>query len=152
MCVYAVTISLFPGAFADQVPRLGDWYFILLTLLFNAADLTGKMLPALPAVGRSIPASTTLLALAIARALFVPALIFAARAGSAPTAATLVALVSAALGVSNGYVTAGCFIKASEGLTGRDAEDAGTVAVLALVVGLITGSALSFLFLLRGGK
>ena len=146
VCVYAATISLFPGAFVDQVPRFGDWFFVLIVLLFNGADFMGKMVPAIPAVARTLPAPKTLLCLAVARAAFVPALIFAARAPNATTAAVGVAIVCTLLGVTNGYVTAGCYIKASEGLRGRDAEDAGTVAVIALISGLIVGSALSFLF------
>ena len=147
VAIYAVTIALFPGAFADQATRLGDWYFILVSLLFNAADLTGKMIPAIPWVAARTPQPKTLLVLALARAGFVPALIFAARTTSTTTAAAGVAVVSGALGVTNGYVTASCFMRASAGLHGRDAEDAGTVAVLALVIGLCVGSALSFLFL-----
>lgn len=146
--VYAVTISLFPGAFVDQVPRFGDWYFLCLVLLFNGADFFGKMVPAVPWVARTLPAPKTLLALALARTAFVPALIFSARIPSTTAAAAMVATVSTLLGVTNGYVTTGCFIKSSEGLYGRDAEDAGTVAVIALIAGLIAGSALSFLFLI----
>ena len=146
LCVYAVTISLFPGAFVDQVLRFGDWFFVLIVLLFNGADFVGKMMPAIPCVARALPNPKTLLGLAVARAAFVPALIFAARVPNPNSAAVGVAIVCTLLGVTNGYVTAGCYIKASEGLRGRDAEDAGTVAVIALISGLIVGSALSFLF------
>lgn len=148
--IYGVTISLFPAAFSDvQVDKSG-WFFVGVAAMFNVCDLIGKSLPAFKVIAeRGIPRPKRILFFACCRVVFVPALIFSARAPSTAAAAGLVSAVSALLGLSNGYLTVCAFMTASAGLHGRDAEDAGTATVFALIAGLVVGSAASFLFLLK---
>lgn len=79
-----------------QSDVLGDWYPIFLITLFNVCDLTGKCVP----FGSLAPRPRVLLAASVSRAVFVPAFYLAGRyAGSW---VWLMALLTAALGVSNG--------------------------------------------------
>lgn len=150
IAIYGVTISLFPAAFSDvQVDNSSGWFFVGVAALFNFADLLGKSLPAFGAIGKRIPSPMTILGLSLLRVVFVPALIFSARARSKAATAGLVAVVSTLLGLTNGYLTVCAFIASSAGLYGKDAEDAGTAAVFALVAGLVVGSGASFLFLIK---
>ena len=153
VAIYGVTIALFPAAFSDvDVGENGSrgWFFVGVAALFNVADLVGKSLPAFKLVAaKGIPRPKAILLYSCCRVAFVPALIFAARAAPQAAAAGLVSAVSALLGLSNGYLTVCAFMTASEGLHGRDAEDAGTATVFALVAGLVVGSAASFLFLIK---
>lgn len=150
VAIYGVTISLFPAAFSDvQVDGGSGWFFVAVAALFNFADLLGKSVPAMGSLGSRIPRPMTILGLSLSRVLFVPALVFSARARTKLATAGLVSVVSFLLGVSNGYLTVCSFIASSAGLYGRDAEDAGTAAVFALVAGLVVGSGASFLFLIK---
>ena len=149
--IYGVTISLFPAAFSDvNIDGGSGWFFVGVAALFNVCDLIGKSLPAFAVIAKiAIPRPKMILFYSCCRVVFVPALIFAAKATPQATTAGLVSAVSALLGLSNGYLTVCAFMTASEGLHGRDAEDAGTATVFALVAGLVVGSAASFLFLLK---
>ena len=67
-------------------------YPVILILLYNLGDFTGKMTPVIvPAATVSAPAP--ILACAAARLAFVPAYFFAARAGIAPAMMVLTALL-----------------------------------------------------------
>lgn len=149
--IYGVTISLFPAAFSDvDVDGGSGWFFVGVAALFNVCDLIGKSLPAFRIIAqKGIPRPKTILFYSCCRVAFIPALIFSAKASSKTAAAGLVSTVSALLGLTNGFLTVCAFMTASEGLYGRDAEDAGTATVFALVAGLVVGSAASFLFLLK---
>ena len=150
VAIYGVTISLFPAAFSDIEVDEAGWFFVGVAAMFNVCDLVGKSLPAFRVIAeRGIPRPKAILLFSCCRVAFVPALIFSARARPTAAAAGLVSAVSALLGLSNGYLTVCAFMTASAGLHGRDAEDAGTATVFALVAGLVVGSAASFLFLLK---
>ena len=149
--IYGVTIALFPAAFSDLEDKSG-WFFIGVAALFNLCDLIGKTLPAFKIIAKKgVPRPKMILFYSCCRVVFIPALIFSAKAGGGSTAAAagLVSVVSALLGLTNGFLTVSAFMTASDGLHGRDAEDAGTATVFALVAGLVAGSAASFLFLLK---
>lgn len=150
LAIYGVTISLFPAAFSDvEIDKTG-WFFVGVAALFNVCDLIGKSLPAFTLVAqKGIPRPKAILFYSCCRVAFIPALIFSAKASSKAATAGLVSTVSALLGLTNGFLTVCAFMTASEGLYGRDAEDAGTATVFALVAGLVLGSAASFLFLLK---
>ena len=148
--IYGVTISLFPAAFSDVRVDPSGWFFVLVAALFNFCDLVGKSLPAFRVIAeRGIPRPKAILFYSCCRVAFIPALIFSAKASSKTVAAGLVSAVSALLGLTNGFLTVCGLMTASEGLYGRDAEDAGTATVFALVAGLVVGSGASFLFLLK---
>ena len=150
LVIYSVTISLFPAAFSDIEIDGSGWFFVGVAAMFNVCDLIGKSLPVFKAVAeRGILRPKMILFYSCCRVVFIPALIFSARVSSKAAAAGLVSTVSALLGLTNGFLTVCAYITASEGLHGRDAEDAGTATVFALVGGLVVGSAASFFFLLK---
>ena len=145
--IYTVTLSIFPGVIIDVFLRnkLSSWYPIIVIFGFNVADFMGKTAPGVAWVAARTPGRVALMVAALARVLFIPALIGIKHV---PHSGAVVAVLIFALGLSNGYVSACSQMRAVDGLYGRDAEDAGTAGVLALVVGLCAGSALSFLWLL----
>jgi equilibrative nucleoside transporter 1/2/3 len=147
--VYVVTLSIFPGVLVDvglglRAPGATSWFVVATVAAFNGADLVGKLLPAIPAVAARLPGRVPLLAASCARALFIPAFFGARRIVSPTPAAATTAALTVALGLTNGFVTVASQMRILAGLHGRDAEDAGTAGVLALVVGLCVGSGLSF--------
>jgi len=79
-----------------QSAVFGDWYPIFLITLFNVCDLTGKCVP----FGSLAPAPAALLLAAVSRGAFVPA--FALAAKYAGSWVWLMAILTAALGLSNG--------------------------------------------------
>ena len=141
--IYIVTLSIFPGVIVDAA-RGSGWYIVSVIAAFNIADLAGKLLPAVPAVAARLPGRRTLLGASAARALFIPAFFGARRIASDAGAGGLVAALTVVLGLTNGFVTVASQMRILSGLHGRDAEDAGTAGVLALVIGLCIGSGLSF--------
>ncbi|KAK9803157.1 hypothetical protein WJX72_005612 [[Myrmecia] bisecta] len=62
--------------------------------------------------------------------------------------AVLTSLLTVLLGASNGYLTALAMMSAPRGYQGADAEIAGNIMVFFLVLGLCTGAACGFLWLL----
>ena len=141
--IYIVTLAIFPGVIVDAA-RGSGWYIVSVIAAFNAADLAGKLLPAVPGVAARLPGRRALLGASLARALFIPAFFGARRIASDAGAAGTVAALTVALGLTNGFVTVASQMRILTGLYGRDAEDAGTAGVLALVIGLCIGSGLSF--------
>ena len=83
---------------------------VILFTLFNFADLAGK---SIPMWGQHTSSHRTILQLALARILFVPAFAVAARLGVGPW---WVCTLSVLLGVSNGYATALAMVAAPVGL------------------------------------
>ena len=76
-----------------QEARPARRYPVILILLYNVGDFTGKMTPVIvPAT--SVSAPVPIFACAVARLAFVPAYFFAARAGVAPAMMVLTALLA----------------------------------------------------------
>ncbi len=146
--VYVVTLSIFPGVLAEDVAsaRLGSWYAVLLLALFNAADCAGKWLEP-PYVLARADSGAPLVAAAAVRALFLPAFYAAAHAGPGFGPAAVAAL-TAALGVSNGWLTSSAMVAAPLASDPAAAPLVGNLMVLALVGGLCVGAAYGFLWLL----
>lgn len=125
-----------------QSATLGDWYPILLISTFNVADLVGKNLP-LPATATHC-SQRALLAWCVARAAFLPAFIAATVLGAH---AAVIALLTTALGLSNGYLTALIMTTAPAGVSHGEAEMVEKVVVFSLVLGLTAGAVLGWLWL-----
>ncbi len=111
--VYTITIAIFPGFLAEDVSsqQLGSWYPILLITAFNIADAVGKILPVqaqFATQNRSL-----ILNLCLARLLFIPAFYVAASQGFG---GSVISLLTLALGLSNGYLTAVSMMLAPQGL------------------------------------
>lgn len=136
--IYAVTLAIFPGFLSEDVQdaRLGSWYPVLLFFDFGLWDFLGRFFSA---------ASNLLLACSAARLGFIPLFAWCAM-GSAPT--TVVFILTAALGFSNGMLTTTAFAEATIVAGAKDAETAGNVMVLCLMFGLILGAVLGWSWLL----
>ena len=146
--VYWVTLSIFPGVLAEDLrsEALGDWLGVLLIFTFNLADMLAKL-----AVGADVPglrgpgSARGRLAAAAARVAFIPLYAWAARSGAGEAPLFLLTL---ALGLSNGFLTAASFAFAPRGLPVERLELAGLALVLALLVGLTLGAFSGWLWLL----
>ncbi len=111
--VYTITIAIFPGFLAEDISsqQLGSWYPILLITAFNIADAAGKILPVQAQF--AMQNRSLILNLCLARLLFLPAFYVAASQGFGPS---VMALLTLALGLSNGYLTAVAMMLAPQGL------------------------------------
>ena len=111
--VYTITIAIFPGFLAEDVSsqKLGSWYPVLLITAFNLADVAGKVLPVQERF--ALQNRYLILNLCLARLLFLPAFYIAAGQGLGPSVMSVLTL---ALGLSNGYLTAISMMVAPQGL------------------------------------
>lgn len=143
--VYAVTLSIFPGFLAEDVhsETMGDWYNIILIAVFNFCDLLGKVVPQSQKLLR-MPQALWLMALS--RVAFVPLFWLAARLQAWTV---VMGVMTALLGLSNGYLTAAAMTAAPFGLQHDAAELLESVMVLCLVAGLTTGAMLGWLWLVH---
>eukprot|EP00899_Mesostigma_viride_P024610 jgi/Mesvir1/5333/Mv15422-RA.1 len=151
MGTYLITLSIFPGCLAENMtsPALGDWYPILLILAFNVADLVGKALPGLIRVTlHARHVRSVLVPATLARAGFIPVFILAARGPAITTNEGFAFLATFALGASNGYVSTVAMMAAPLGVQPHEAEAAGMLMVLFLVVGLTLGVLAGLLWML----
>ena len=142
--IYIVTLSIFPGYLAEDVHSvmLGDWYPLLLITVFNSTDLVGKLLQSRSPKG-------VILTCVYARILFYP--LFALAVFGPPilrTEAPVVGLTSL-LGLSNGWLTTQLMMAAPRSVGPDQAEAAGTVMVLFLVLGLALGSVCGWVWLIH---
>ena len=117
--VYTITIAIFPGFLAEDISsqQLGSWYPILLITAFNIADAAGKIMPVQAQF--AMQNRHLILNLCLARLLFLPAFYVAASQGFGPSVMSLLTL---ALGLSNGYLTAVAMMVAPQGLQVRPAS------------------------------
>ena len=111
--VYTITLAIFPGFLAEDISsqQLGSWYPVLLITAFNVADVIGKTLPVQEQF--AMQNKVWILNLCLARILFLPAFYLAASQGFGPSVMSLLTL---ALGLSNGYLTAVSMMVAPVGL------------------------------------
>lgn len=152
---------------------LGSWLPVILITSYNCADWAGKSLPgwavlrlrcaawrgwlpsccaaaALPPHCRhKLPPARrrderAILALALGRALFIPAF---ALASARQAALPLMLALAGALGCSNGYCCACAMMRAPAAVPPAAAGLAGNLMVLFLVLGLCLGAGASFIWL-----
>jgi equilibrative nucleoside transporter 1/2/3 len=146
--VYVVTLAIFPGFLVEDITSdaLGDWYPILLMATFNAADVVGKFMPTHPRLREDGP---TLLRAVSLRACFIP--VFGACAlGSNESLRSegVIVTLTAALGLSSGYLATAAMVAAPKRVTQSEQEPAGTIMVFWLIGGLSVGALCGWLWLL----
>ncbi|CAD7695186.1 unnamed protein product [Ostreobium quekettii] len=144
--IYTVTLTIFPGVVAEDVHsgQLGDWYNVLLVLVYNCGDLGGKSLPAVTGIIRN---RLRLMAWCAARFVFLP--IFYVAVMIWPDGHPgIMALLVLVLGLSNGFVTSNAFMVAPRGLQGQEVDLSGSLLVFALAIGLLIGAGGGWLWLL----
>lgn len=140
--IYVVTLSIFPGFISEDVQSaaLGNWYAVVLMTSYNVFDLIGKNLTTL-----YIPESINfMIGGSVGRLLFIP--LFAACLHGPRIFRTEVPvfLLTSLLGISNGYFTSCLFIVGPKTVPLAEAETAGIVITVSLVLGLSIGSTVSW--------
>lgn len=147
--IYLVTLSIFPGHITEDLHSsfFGDWYAVLLTLCYNLFDLVGKFLPAFP---RIFMTENTAVAIGgcVARALFYPLFYLCLHGPTFFQSDTVVIILTCLLGLTNGYSTTIVMILAPKSVPLEEAEVAGFLMVMFLLVGLALGSILEWVWVL----
>uniref|UniRef100_A0A7S2SXR6 Equilibrative nucleoside transporter n=1 Tax=Chloropicon primus TaxID=1764295 RepID=A0A7S2SXR6_9CHLO len=149
---YAVTLSIFPGFLAEDVESetLGDWYAIVLILGFNVMDFIGKSCPVYERF--RLHSAVGLFMVSIFRCAFYILYILATFGPEflkgEPLGPMYVSVITAFLGFSNGWLTSNCLMKAPSLVNHRDAEKTEMLMVWFLLLGLMVGALLGWLWLL----
>jgi equilibrative nucleoside transporter 1/2/3 len=144
--IYVVTLSIFPGYITEDVHsvRLGDWYPVLLILSYNIFDLVGKTLTAI----YMIESQNTMVIGCFARLLFFPLFYLVLYGPEILRTEVPVFILTCLLGGTNGYFTSVLMIVAPKNVSMLEAETAGIVMVLFLVLGLLLGSLVSWFWII----
>ncbi|KAL2643277.1 hypothetical protein R1flu_010864 [Riccia fluitans] len=144
--IYVVTLSIFPGFLAEDVHSafLGDWYGILLIGTFNLFDLVGKSGTILYTPDT---AHVTIVG-SVARLLFFPLFAGCLHGPKAFRTEVPVFILTALLGITNGYFTSMGFIIAPKIVALDEIERTGTIMVIFLVIGLTLGSFVGFVWVI----
>ncbi|KAI0034097.1 nucleoside transporter-domain-containing protein [Vararia minispora EC-137] len=154
--VFVVTLSVYPPITISVRPVSPTFNPLIFSsmhfLLFNVGDFAGRYLCSFPLL--LIWSSKRLLALSLARTLFIPLFLACNVNAGAPTLVNsdfLFFAILFAFGLSNGYVSSLCMMSApslehNPRLKGRreDVDIAATVVSFCLVGGLVLGSVASF--------
>ena len=149
---YIATLSLFSRVFAEnlETQKLGSWYPIILTLIFNIFDCIGKWIPAVPKFKNHyvcfVPYCVLVTSFSIRMMMK-----FYSLSEPSPYGIGYSGHNAALLGLSNGYVIASAMIMGPACVELRAAGLVGNIMVLSLVVGLNLGAAATsgFLWLFR---
>lgn len=132
----------------NSAPRLlQKASFVPLALLFwNAGDLIGRLLTAIPALSLT-SRPRVLFLISVARIIFIPLYLLCNINGHGAVIvsdAFYLVIVQLLFGISNGYVGSLCMMGAAEWVEPEEREAAGSFMGLCLVSGLTVGSLLSF--------
>lgn len=160
--IFFVTLSLFPGwtsqlksvyECTSRVRLANDLYTPLTFVVFNAADLTGRVLSGRVPLERIHDVSSKLVALSLSRLAFFPLFLICVARDSAHVKAAIQSdlfslLVQVTFGVGNGMITTLSFMHAPTLLPAipQTQTRASEILNLALSFGLLCGSIFSFPF------
>ncbi|GLT36541.1 hypothetical protein SLA2020_109130 [Shorea laevis] len=144
--IYIVTLAIFPGYITEDVHSaiLKDWYAVLLITSYNVFDLVGKSLTAVYLLENAKIA----IGACAARLLFFPLFLGCLHGPSFLRTEIPVTVLTCLLGLTNGYLTSVLMIMAPKSVQLRNAETAGIVMVLFLVVGLAAGSVIAWFWVI----
>uniref|UniRef100_A0A803LJ75 Equilibrative nucleoside transporter 1 n=2 Tax=Chenopodium quinoa TaxID=63459 RepID=A0A803LJ75_CHEQI len=144
--MYVVTLSVFPGFITENVHSefLGNWFGILLITSFNVFDLVGKSMTAVYPVQNGNVA----IAACFARLLFYPLYLGCLYGPQVFRTEIPVTLLTFLLGLTNGYFTSCIMILVPKSVQLRNAETAGILIALFLIVGLAVGSIVSWFWVI----
>ncbi|KAF5776963.1 putative equilibrative nucleoside transporter, MFS transporter superfamily [Helianthus annuus] len=142
--IYLVSLSIFPGYLSENVAStyFKDWYPILLITTFNVGDFVGKCLTAV-----YVPRGSKLVVWwCMSRLLFYPLFVGCVYGPKWMHSEGPVMSLTMMLGVSNGYLTSVLMILAPKLVPVEESEVVGIAMQTFLVVGLVVGSALGWLW------
>jgi len=138
-------VSVTPTSDAPQM--LWPSSFVPLAFLFwNAGDLVGRVIPAIPAL-RLTHRPRVVFLLSVLRVLFVPLYMLCNVHGRGAVVKSdffYLVVVQLLFGLTNGYLGSTCMMGASDWVLSEEREAAGGFMGLCLVLGLTVGSFLSF--------
>ncbi|KAK9078259.1 hypothetical protein SSX86_002316 [Deinandra increscens subsp. villosa] len=141
---YVISLSIFPGYLSENVKSdyFKDWYPIILITTFNVGDFMGKCLTAVYVPRGSNGAVWA----CMGRVIFYPLFMGCIHGPKWMHSEGPVIVLTLMLGVSNGYLTSVLMIVAPKSVPIEEAEVVGIVMETFLVVGLVVGSALGWLW------
>ncbi|KAF8034460.1 hypothetical protein BT93_C0693 [Corymbia citriodora subsp. variegata] len=144
--IYLVTLSIFPGFIAEDLKSkvLRDWYPVLLITVYNVADLAGKSLTAI-SVAKSVKKATWG---CISRLLFYPLFYFFLHGPDWLKTEAPMATLTFMLGLTNGYLTSVLMILTPKTVPASEAELAAIMMVVFLGIGLVSGSIISWFWII----
>lgn len=145
--IYVLTLSIFPGFLSEDTGShgLGSWYVIVLIASYNVVDLAGRYIPLIEIV--KLKSRKGLMIATICRFLLVPDFYFTAKYGDQGW----MIMLTAVLGLSNGYLTVCIFTEAPKGYKGPEQNALGNLLVLCLLIGLFAGVLLDWMWLIGKG-
>uniref|UniRef100_A0A182THU2 Equilibrative nucleoside transporter 4 n=1 Tax=Anopheles melas TaxID=34690 RepID=A0A182THU2_9DIPT len=142
---YCVTLSLYPGIESEIIScNLGTWMPVLLMFTFNASDVVGKLLAAVP-YGWS---RRQLILMSGLRALLVPLILLCCSPREQPVIAGEAAafIFTAALGITNGLAGSLPMMLAPDKVSATLREVTGNMMTLSYNIGLTAGSLVGYVF------
>ncbi|XP_076889442.1 equilibrative nucleotide transporter 8-like [Bidens hawaiensis] len=142
--IYVVSLSIFPGYLSENVKSnyFKDWYPILLITTYNVGDFVGKCLTAI-----YVPRDCKMAVWgSIGRVMFYPMFVGCIHGPKWMHSEGPVMNLTMMLGVSNGYLTSVLMILAPKMVPVEESEVVGIAMETSLVVGLVVGSALGWLW------
>uniref|UniRef100_A0A7S1AGF5 Equilibrative nucleoside transporter 1 n=1 Tax=Noctiluca scintillans TaxID=2966 RepID=A0A7S1AGF5_NOCSC len=157
--IFFVTLSLWPTVIGDACvvpltennPKLTSWWFDIVMLTFNLGDFIGKSEKYTLQWGTRVLSPKVQLALAVLRAVIFFPLILTASAPQlySPASARWVLLFGTlGVGLSNGWLSSVCFMRAPkalpEGTRNEVAEQATSLLYFGLFLGLAFGALAAF--------
>ncbi|XP_074274417.1 equilibrative nucleotide transporter 1-like [Silene latifolia] len=144
--IYVVTLSIFPGFITEDVHStvLRDWYPILLITSYNVFDLVGKSFTSIYLFEN---ANASIIACFV-RLLFYPLYLGCLHGPLFFRTEIPVVLLTCLLGLTNGYFTSVLFILAPKTVQVQHAETTATLMVLFLILGLASGSIVSWFWVI----
>ncbi|GLJ31219.1 hypothetical protein SUGI_0625940 [Cryptomeria japonica] len=144
--IYVVTLSIFPGYITEDVhsPLLKDWYPILLIACYNIFDLVGKSLTAY----LMLESAAIAIGGSVARLLFYPLFYVCLHGPHFFHTEIPVVTLTCLLGLTNGYLTSVIMIIAPKKVPLQEAEVAGIIIVIFLVIGLAMGSIVAWFWVI----
>merc|ERR1719401_696962 len=156
MLTFTTSLTLWPVipgrscATEDGQGTLQSWWFPIVILSYNLSDFLGKSATSSLQWGaRALGPMTQLLLAAIRVVVFVPLILTSSAPQLYPTnvARCVVVLSVFALGLSNGWLSTVCFMRAPKalpkGIPNEVAEQASTVLVVGLFFGISLGSVIA---------
>ncbi|KAJ9537705.1 hypothetical protein OSB04_030438 [Centaurea solstitialis] len=142
--IYVVSLSIFPGYLSENVESkyFKDWYPIILITTFNVGDLLGKCVTAI-----YVPRGTHgAIWCSMARVVFYPLYTGCIRGPKWMHTEVPVIVLTLMLGVTNGYLTSVLMINAPKSVAIEESEIVGITMQTFLVVGLVVGSVIGWIW------
>eukprot|EP00262_Sarcandra_glabra_P020491 TRINITY_DN8177_c0_g1_i2.p1 TRINITY_DN8177_c0_g1~~TRINITY_DN8177_c0_g1_i2.p1 ORF type:complete len:165 (-),score=16.28 TRINITY_DN8177_c0_g1_i2:2-463(-) len=144
LLIYVLTLAIVPGFLYENTGShsLGSWYPLVLIAMYNMNDFLGRHIPLVESL--KITSRRGLMFAILSRFLFIPAFYFTAKYGDQGWMIILISF----FGLTNGHLTVCVLTVAPKGYKGPEQNALGNLLVLSVMVALLAGVALGWLWLL----